>query len=201
MKTIWLAILAFLGFSSTAARVSPTPFSPSATRAPVASLTIPVPEFYSRITKKTFGTYVTPQNSPVSPERFTGFHTGVDVEYSDVAAEVPVSAVYAGQIIYSGWVSGYGGLIAERIHFNNNDYVVIYGHLAPQSLIPKGMTVEAGQKIGVLGKGYSTETDGERRHLHLAFVKGDQINFRGYAATQGELSKWENPLTLFRQAE
>lgn len=33
-----------------------------------------------RITKKPFGVFVTPQNSPVNPERFRGYHTGTDFE-------------------------------------------------------------------------------------------------------------------------
>jgi hypothetical protein len=31
--------------------------------------------------KKPFGIYITPENSPVQPENFTGYHTGIDVEY------------------------------------------------------------------------------------------------------------------------
>ncbi len=41
---------------------------------------IPIANAKSRITKKTFGLFVSPQNSPVLPEKFTGYHTGVDFE-------------------------------------------------------------------------------------------------------------------------
>lgn len=47
-------------------------------------IVLPIAEFEKRITKKPFGIYITPQNSPVQPERFTGYHTGVDVEYEDI---------------------------------------------------------------------------------------------------------------------
>lgn len=40
----------------------------------------PINSALERVTKKSFGIYVTPQSSPVSPEKFTGYHTGVDFE-------------------------------------------------------------------------------------------------------------------------
>src|SRR3990167_7147055 len=38
----------------------------------------PISDWLSRITKKKFGQYITPQTSPVQPERFTGYHTAAD---------------------------------------------------------------------------------------------------------------------------
>lgn len=43
-------------------------------------LNIPLTDAAARITKKPFGIFITPQNSPVQPERFSGFHTGTDFE-------------------------------------------------------------------------------------------------------------------------
>ncbi|NTU99252.1 hypothetical protein HGA64_04600 [Candidatus Falkowbacteria bacterium] len=40
----------------------------------------PISDALSRVTKKPFGIKVSPKNSSVSPERFTGYHTGVDFE-------------------------------------------------------------------------------------------------------------------------
>src|SRR5579863_6635904 len=52
----------------------------SGSTALIAKLTEPISGGLSRVTKKPFGIYVTPQNSPVQPEKFTGFHTGIDFE-------------------------------------------------------------------------------------------------------------------------
>lgn len=197
MKAIILAILTFLGLATT--KTKPAEMVTITPEPTIVGLQAPIAEFRTRITKKGFGLYVSPKNSPVSPERFTGYHTGVDVEYGDVLTEVSVYSVYDGTIVYSGWVSGYGGLVAERINYRGNGYVIIYGHLAPTSLIKKGGKVERGQKIGVLGRAYSTETDGERRHLHLAIVKGEVVNFKGYVAKETELSGWVNPLELIQE--
>lgn len=157
----------------------------------------PIAAFRSRITKKFFGTYITPQNSPVQPERFRGYHTGVDVEYGDITANVPVKTVASGTIIYSGFVSGYGGFVAEQININSAPYIAIYGHLRPSSLINNNSQVNAGDQIGVLGTAYSKETDGERRHLHFALLKGTKLDFRGYVQSQSELTLWSDPLSFY----
>lgn len=165
---------------------------------PAEGVEAPVADFKSRITKKFFGTFVTPQNSPVSPEKFRGFHTGVDVEYGDITAKDSVKAVASGQIIYSGFVSGYGGFIAQQISLNNEPYIAIYGHLRPSSLVKKGTTPSAGDPIGVLGTAYSAETNGERRHLHFALLKGTKLDFRGYVQSQSDLSLWSDPLLFYK---
>lgn len=162
-----------------------------------SELVFPVAEFKERITKKSFGTYVTPDNSPVTPERFKGYHTGVDVEYDDTTTDVPVSAISDGIVVFSGTVNGYGGLVVIQHTIDDKDYLVFYGHLAPGSLIIQDSDVLVGQQIGVLGKAYSTETDGERRHLHLAVYTDIYINMLGYVQNKEDLSKWIDPMLLF----
>jgi hypothetical protein len=158
---------------------------------------VPIKEFSSRITKKPFGIYITPKNSPVQPERFTGYHTGVDVEYGDIEYEVAIVAITDGIVERSEWVSGYGGVMAIRHIIDNKKYLAIYGHLNPDKLTPKGKNVIKGGQIGILGKGMSIETDGERKHLHFALYTGDDINLRGYVNNEGELSAWVDPVIFF----
>ncbi|MCL5774898.1 MAG: hypothetical protein M1333_01655, partial [Patescibacteria group bacterium] len=54
----------------------------------------PLDKALERVTKKPFGIKISPQNSPVSPERFSGFHTGVDFETFPDEQDTGVS-VYA----------------------------------------------------------------------------------------------------------
>jgi len=162
------------------------------------TLVQPIAEFEKRVTKKPFGIYITPQSSPVQPEKFSGYHTGVDVEYSDVEDEVEVVAIADGIVLRSEWVSGYGGMTAIRHNIDGQDYIVIYGHLNPDNLLAKGQTVSSGDKIGALGKGYSNQTDGERKHLHLAVYSGNDINVKGYVSSQEELSQWIDPLQFLK---
>lgn len=153
----------------------------------------PIDEFKKRITKKSFGIYVTPQNSPVSPEKFNGFHTGIDIEYEDIFTDVNVFSIDDGKIIYSGYVNGYGGFIAIQY----SKYIAIYGHLKPSSLIVNKSLVKKGEKIAILGQDHSIETDNERKHLHFAILNGSKLDFRGYVQKQSDLSFWQNPLDLF----
>lgn len=160
-------------------------------------LVIPVADFHNRITKKLFGTYITPSNSPVQPERFTGYHAGVDVEYDDVTSDVAVHAIANGRVVYAGWVSGYGGVTLLQHTIEGIPHLVVYGHLRPSSLLAVNTEVTQDQQIGLLGTAYSQETDGERRHLHFAVLRGIVVDLRGYSSTQAGLGNWIDPLSLY----
>jgi len=157
----------------------------------------PVANFKSRITKKPFAIYVTPENSPVQPEKFTGYHTGVDVEYEDITDEVPVIAIANGKIVYSGFVSGYGGTIIEEIDLSGDKHNILYCHLRPDNLPTVGTTVKQGDQIAVLGASYTQETDNERKHLHFAILFNDRIDLKGYVQNQSDLQNWLNPLDFY----
>ena len=157
----------------------------------------PIEDFNNRITKKPFGIYITPNTSPVQPEKFTGYHTGVDVEYDDVKAEVPVFSIADGEVLYFGRVGGYGGVIVIQHQINDQQYVAIYGHLDQQSIIDV-LDVKKGERIAILGKGYTAQTDGERKHLHFALYKGSTINFKGYVQAEEELSGWVDPELILK---
>ncbi len=179
---------------------SPTPAA-TATPAPSASLSTsalftPVADFKARITKKRFGTYITPATSPVQPERFMGYHTGVDVEYADQPGDTQVRAIAGGQVTRAGTVSGYGGVVIIRSEITGSQRLVVYGHLDPDRLPALGATLKAGEQFAYLGDDKSSQTDGERKHLHLSILKGTQENLRGYVQDTAELSSWLDPETL-----
>lgn len=162
-----------------------------------AAYVTPVDEFKKRITKKKFGTYITPANSPVQPERFSGYHTGVDVEYDDIESDTPVHAIAKGTVTFSGVIDGYGGVLLITHTIIGAPRTVVYGHLDPSSLPTNGSAVKKSQKIGVLGANKSSETDGERKHLHFAILSDTRQDFLGYVQSEGELSAWLNPLSLY----
>ena len=165
--------------------------------APPQSLIEPVEQFRERITKKPFGIFVSPQNSPVQPERFTGYHTGVDVEFDDRAEEIPIRAIAEGEVILSERAAGYGGVLVIRHTIEKRTVLALYGHLDPATLPRTGKRVGAGDTIGILGKDKTEETDGERKHLHFAVLRGETVDRRGYVPTKAELSGWRDPLELF----
>jgi len=176
--------------------------APSATRAALRyAITEPIANAPGRVTKKPFGIYVRPGFSPVSPERFTGYHTGVDFETTipEQNIDVPISAICSGKLLVKEWASGYGGVINESCTIAGQKVTVTYGHLRLASVSKKvGQTLAAGEQIGVLGKGYSTETDGERKHLHLGIHKGATPVVTGYVATAAQLKQWVNVMDYLK---
>ena len=162
-----------------------------------SSLAEPVANFKARVTKKPFGIYSTPQNSPIQPERFTGYHTGADAEYEDAKTAVPVFAVNDGKITFSQYASGYGGVFILETEMNEKKHSVLYGHIRPASLPRVGTTFSKGQQIALLGTGYSNETNGERRHLHFAILTDTRLDIKGYVSKKADLSGWINPLSLY----
>jgi len=157
----------------------------------------PVKDFKSRVTKKPFGIYITPQNSPVQPERFTGYHTGADAEYQDITADVPVFAIADCKVVLSETASGYGGVFMVSFDLDGATHTALYGHIRPSSLPVKEASFKRGDQLAVLGTAYSTETDGERRHLHFSILVDSSLNIKGYVQTKAELSGWIDPLTIF----
>jgi hypothetical protein len=155
----------------------------------------PISGALARVTKKPFGLYVSPTDSPVSPERFTGYHTGSDFETlpSEQDADVPIYAICAGPLREKRTASGYGGVAVQQCMFDGASITVVYGHLKLTSIAAvAGEHLAAGERLGILGKGYSTETDGERKHLHLGIHKGSVIDIRGYVQAPADLSAWVN---------
>lgn len=154
---------------------------------------IPLEKAAERITKKPFSIFVTPKNSPVQPERFSGYHIGTDFEIlsGEENQDITVFAICGGKIIYRNTVRGYGGVIIQNCAINNETVTVLYGHLSlAKSPAQINAEVKKGDQIAVLGEGYSIETGGERKHLHLGIHKGIGIELRGYMQKQSELSGW-----------
>lgn len=153
----------------------------------------------ARVTKKPFGIFITPETSPVQPEKFKGYHTGVDFELLEGEKEqdVAVRALCDGDVVLKEKISGYGGVLIQECLKYGKTYTVLYGHLSLASVqLSVGDMVEVGQYIGHLGRGYSEETDGERPHLHLSIHIGSDIELRGYVTSEMELAEWVDVMEL-----
>ncbi|MDD3086290.1 MAG: M23 family metallopeptidase [Candidatus ainarchaeum sp.] len=158
----------------------------------------PIQDARTRVTKKPFGIKVSPTNSPVSPEKFNGYHTGVDFEtrQAEQNIDIPIYAICDGSLLLKKIATGYGGVVVQDCIVDNENVTIIYGHLRLDSVVLKvGEKLVAGDQIGILGKEYSAETSDERKHLHLGIHKGVSINILGYIQNQELLSEW---LDVFR---
>lgn len=161
-----------------------------------AAFLAPLERARDRITKKPFGIYVEPQKSPVTPERFRGFHTGSDFEIfpEENTTEIAINTICSGEILTKEQKNGYGGVLIQKCLLTEKPLIVLYGHLKYSSInVSPAQYLIAGTKIAILGQAYSEETDGERKHLHLAITPGTKINYSGYVATSEDLKKWLNP--------
>lgn len=157
----------------------------------------PIAGAMARVTKKPFGIKISPKDSPVQPERFSGYHTGVDFETTEAEQniDVPIYAICPGLLALKKYATGYGGVAVQSCQIDKRVVTVIYGHLRLASITKNiKQELKAGEQIGFLGKGYSPETDGERKHLHLGIHYGEQVVLLGYVQKQSELSAWLDPI-------
>ncbi len=166
----------------------------------------PLHNAYNRPTPLHFGLYVTsdPKHNPIDPpERFAGYHAGLDFEIdpSEKDVDVPVYAICEGTVIFSGFAQGYGGLLIHRCKFQEQDVTVLYGHLKVEGLPEIASTVHPGDQIGVLGADRSRDTDGNRKHLHFAIHKGRQEVMLGYVQTPEELDQFLDPSVVLTGSE
>lgn len=162
----------------------------------IASFRPPLDRASERVTKKPFGIFITPKTSPIQPERFKGYHTGADFEIfpEELDVDVSVHAVCSGKLLLKKYATGYGGVAVQSCMLDKNPITVIYGHLKLASIIlSSGDSLSAGDTIGILGRAYSAETNGERKHLHLGFHQGTGINILGYVQNKNDLSGWIDP--------
>lgn len=171
-----------------------------------AGFSQPMDHATNRPTPLHFGVYVTPDpaTNPIEPpERFTGYHAAVDYEVSEDELETPtqVYAICKGRVIYSGFAEGYGGLIIQRCTLDGEPISVIYGHLSRNGLLEEGVTVRSGNPIGYLADARSTDSDGNRKHLHLGIHKGKGLDMRGYVQTEEELAEYIDPATVLQQLD
>ncbi len=157
----------------------------------------PISDPVWRVTKKEFWTYVTPTNSPVSQEKFTGYHVGTDFEIMawEEDEDITIEAICDGPVIYKNWTTGYGGTIVQSCMLDGQSVTVLYGHLDMESItLAIGDELDEGDNIGLLGAGMTEKTDGERKHLHLSIHKWTDLNLRWYADTSSSINDWLDPM-------
>ncbi len=157
-----------------------------------SSFVAPIDRAQERITKKPFRLYVTTQDSPVSPERFSGYHTGTDFEAfeHEQGVDVPVYAICGGELLQAHTASGYGGVAVQACEYEGQPVRVVYGHIDIGSITKEVRSyIAPGEQFAVLGE-QGVATDKERKHLHLGIRKGTRVNLAGYVQNERDLGEW-----------
>jgi len=158
----------------------------------------PMDKYDERVKIRWYGKYVDSsdrQNIPCG-ETFIGYHTGDDLEVfpEEIEKDVPVKAIAAGKVRMVSTVNGYGGLMVIEYDLEGQVATVYYGHIGiGTAKFAVNDEVNTGDEIALLGKTCSTQTDGERKHLHFSIHKGSELNVRGYVSSQNQLAGWLNP--------
>jgi murein DD-endopeptidase MepM/ murein hydrolase activator NlpD len=164
----------------------------------------PISHYDERPKLLTFGLYVTPdpETNPIDPpERFTGFHTALDLEIfpEEIDQPVEVLAICDGKVVEAKAADGYGGIIIHSCSLRGQEVTVLYGHLNPATLTRKiGEAVRTGEKLGELAPAFSAESGSTRKHLHLGIHKGTEIELLGYVQDQAALHEFLDPKELIK---
>lgn len=143
-------------------------------------------------TYKVFGQFV--------DDRFYGYHAGEDVEVLPEfeGSDIEVRAAAEGYIVYKNWVGGYGGVVIIEHEIAGEIYRSLYGHLDLDSVTQAvGEPLQKGEVFALLGDPYSTQTDGERQHLHFSVWKGGAVQLAGYVTNENELEEWLDPQDFY----
>lgn len=169
---------------------------------PETNLGWPIDRLDQREKKLTFGLYVTPdpENNPIDPpERFTGYHSALDVEVfpDELDLDVPIVAACDGRILEARQAQGYGGVVVQACKLNGADITVLYGHLDYHNFKVKiGDKIKRGENIGILGAHREDESGFNRKHLHFGVHKGKTINLLGYVQKETDLLEFMDPVPL-----
>lgn len=180
--------------SNETTHILPTNQIPSAVSEPqIPHIVLPVNEYAQRSTVKRFGDFV--------QDRFQGYHVGDDIEFNDQESlnqEIPVVSISDGIVTRVDSISGYGGFLSINHEIDGKTLHANYGHLDLRSTkLKQGDRVAKGQFLANLGDHKSSETDGERKHLHFALYEGTQTRINGYEALSKNVANWINPTAFF----
>jgi peptidoglycan DL-endopeptidase CwlO len=91
--------------------------------------------------------FIWPVNGPVTSPfgwRWGRMHEGIDI---GVGSGTPIHAAASGRVIYAGWMSGYGNLVAID---HGRGISTAYGHQSSIA-VSNGQIVSQGQTIGYVG--------------------------------------------------
>ena len=117
--------------------------------------------------------FIWPVNGPVTSGfgwRWGRMHEGIDI---GVGSGTPIRAAAAGRVVYAGWMSGYGNLVAID---HGGGVSTAYGHQSSVA-VGVGQVVSQGETIGYVGcTGHCFGS-----HLHFEVrINGSPVDPLGY---------------------
>jgi murein DD-endopeptidase MepM/ murein hydrolase activator NlpD len=130
---------------------------------------------------------------------FTGeitIHRGDDWAAS---AGTSISAAAAGQVVFSGSMSGYGNTVVLRHEINGEYYYSLYAHMQDIPTLNKGAWVLPGESVGQVGNTGGRSTG---PHLHFEVLAGPKLNLqKGHPFIPPAEFDFGDPYVYFRRSE
>jgi murein DD-endopeptidase MepM/ murein hydrolase activator NlpD len=117
--------------------------------------------------------FIWPVNGPVTSGfgmRWGRMHEGIDI---GVGAGTPIHAAASGRVVYSGWMGGYGNLVAID---HGRGLSTAYGHQSSIA-VGNGQIVSQGQVIGYVG--CTGHCFGDHLHFEVR-INGSAVDPLGY---------------------
>ena len=117
--------------------------------------------------------FIWPVNGPVTSPfgwRWGRMHEGIDI---GAAYGTPIHAAASGRVIYAGWMSGYGNLVAID---HGRGISTAYGHQSSIAVV-NGQIVSQGQTIGYVG--CTGHCFGPHLHFEVR-INGSPVDPLGY---------------------
>jgi murein DD-endopeptidase MepM/ murein hydrolase activator NlpD len=117
--------------------------------------------------------FIWPVNGPVTSGfgmRWGRMHEGIDI---GVPAGTPIHAAASGRVVYSGWMGGYGNLVAID---HGRGLSTAYGHQSSIA-VGNGLIVTQGQVIGYVG--CTGHCFGDHLHFEVR-INGTAVDPLGY---------------------
>lgn len=119
----------------------------------------------------------------------SAYHSGIDIPAPEKSN---IYSICDGIVVYTGFYSSDG----YTVIIQNENFIIIYGHVSPNFLVQENQIVQKNEKIGTIGPKYidqnsnTTYTDSTGRktngattgcHLHLTIKKdGNAVNPLNY---------------------
>jgi hypothetical protein len=134
---------------------------------PAAAKLVPPIREYLDPKRKSYGLFMQPNTGLFENSVHVGDDCGWHKEYRTVVAIAPGVVRLVAHIFTWGHI-----VVLEHTGADGKKFCSLYGHLSPMLLVRPGDIVEAGQKIGCIGRSNSVDNGGYGAHVHFGIHKG-----------------------------
>lgn len=132
---------------------------------PVARFVPPIRDYFDP-KRKSYGRYMDLTNPLFADSVHIGDDCGWQRELRTVVSIAP------GVVRMVDYIPSWGHIVIVEHTMDGRPLCSLYGHLSPMIHVRAGDVVEAGQKIGAIGRGFTVDNGGYFAHLHFGIHRG-----------------------------